>query len=274
MRFRNLLRLPGTAAALVLSLAPYAASAQDEPAPEHPIMSDRWFIGAGAMWSESNVTASLNRRVLGAIIDFEHDVGLSENNAIGLAMMRWRFSRRWQLEAEYFNLDRDNEKEISRTVDWGDLSLPENARVRGKFDVEDFRLSIGYSFFRTKDKEVGVGVGAHWVRFEAGLFTQNFGSEQAAQSAPLPFATLYARMALSDRWLLSLRVDRLSLDTGTIDGKVFSSGAEFIYQPWRHFNVGLGFRDLNFQISSTSEDWRGKAQVQQSGPVVFIATTF
>jgi len=81
-------------------------------------------------------------------------------------------------------------------------------------------------------------------------------------------------MALTDRWLLSMRVDRLSLDTGDIDGKVFSSGLDLIYQPWRHVSIGLGYRDINFQISSVSEDWRGKAQVQQSGPTLFLATSF
>ena len=72
----------------------------------------------------------------------------------------------------------------------------------------------------------------------------------------------------------SIRDDRLSLDTGDIDGKIFSSGLDVVYQPWRHFGVGLGYRDINFQVASTSEDWRGKAQVQQSGPVLFIAASF
>lgn len=252
----------------------HAAFAQEDSTPDHPLMSDRWFIGAGALWTESNVTASLNRRALGAVIDFEDDVGLAEENFIWLALLRMRFFKRWQVEAEYFNLDRDNEKQIARTLDWGDLNIPLNASVRGRFDFEDFRISVGYTFFRTQDKEIGIGLGAHWMSLKAGLSTENFGSESASESAPLPFFSIYARIALTDRWLFSMRVDRLSLDTGTIDGKVFSSGADFIYQPWRHFNLGIGYRDLNFQVSSTSEDWNGKAQVQQSGPLLFFATTF
>jgi hypothetical protein len=256
----------------------FAASfvrAQDST-PDHPMMQDRFYIGGGVLWAESNVTANLNTGAIGAgaIIDFEDDVGLDEESLIGLVTFRMHLSKRWQIEAEYFSLDRDNARQTSRTIEWGDLSIPVNISAKGEFDIQDIRLGIGYSFFRTQDKELGFGIGAHVTKIEASLTTQNFGSERASQSAPLPFFNFYARVALTDRWLLSVRVDRLSLDTGNVDGSIFSSGTDVIYQPWRHFSIGLGYRDINFQVSSTSEDWRGEAQIQQSGPYLFIASTF
>jgi hypothetical protein len=163
---------------------------------------------------------------------------------------------------------------VSRTIDWGDLNIPIDAVARGSFDVEDARIGVGYSFFQRKDKEVGVGLGAHVMSMEAKFTTRNFGSEGASQSAPLPVVTFYARIALTDRWLLSVRVDRLSLDVGDTDGSIFSSGTDFVYQPWRHFNIGIGYRDINMEVTSTSEDWRGKAQIRQSGPLLFFGSTF
>lgn len=261
----------------LISLARAAAAEEsEERIPDHPLLSDAWYVSAGVLWTESNVTANLNRGAIGAgaLIDFEDDMGLDETSVIGLFNARWHFTRRWQLEVEYFKLDRDNEKQVQRTVDWGNLNIPIDALAKGTFNMEDFRVSVGYSFFRSKDKEVGVGLGAHVARLEAGLSTRNFGSDFASETAPLPFLTVYARMALTDRWLLSVRVDRLSLDTGDIDGKVFSSGFDVVYQPWRHFSIGLGYRDINFQISSLSDDWRGKAQIQQSGPMLFVGGSF
>ena len=252
------------------------AFAEEDTPPDHPMMSDRFVVGAGVLWAESNVTASLNSGTvgLGSLIDFEDDLGLDETNVIGLFMFRMRLSERWRLEAEYFKLDRDNEKQLSRTIDWGDLNIPINGVVRGDFSVEDVRVSVGYSFFQRKDKEIGVGLGAHVMDMEASLSTRNFGSERADESAPLPVITFYARMALTDRWLLNVRVDRLSLDYEDIDGSIFSSGTEFVYQPWRHFNIGIGYRDINMDVTSTSDDWRGKAQVRQSGPILFVSSTF
>lgn len=252
------------------------ASAAENGPPLHPMMSDRFYLSAGALWAESNVTANLNTGAvgLGTFIDFEDDVGLKETNLIGLFSFRWRMSERWLLDVEYFSLDRDNEKEISRTLDWGDLNVPVNASVRSTFDIQDTRVSVGYSFFRRPDKEIGIGLGAHVTKLGASLSTANFGSQRASQSAPLPVATMYARMALTDRWLLSVRIDRLSLDTGDVDGNIFSSATDFVYQPWRHFNISLGYREINYEISSASEDWRGKAQIRQSGPYLSIGGTF
>jgi hypothetical protein len=263
-------------AALGALLLAVAARAEDDTPPDHPMMSDRYFVGAGVVYAESNVTANLNtgRIGLGTFIDFEDDVGLDESNVIGLLQFRMRLSERWRLEAEYFRLDRDNEKQVSRTIDWGNLNIPINAVAKGTFNMEDARVGVGYSFFQRKDKEVGVGLGAHVLSLEAAFSTRNFGSQRGDVSAPLPVLTFYARMALTDRWLLSVRVDRLSLDTGDIDGRIFSSGTDFVYQPWRHFNIGIGYRDINMEVTSTSEDWRGKAQVRQSGPMLFISSTF
>lgn len=260
---------------LATLLHAHTAFGQDDQIPDHPMMKDRWFIGGGALWADSNVTGSLNRgRLAGAIIDFEDDLGLDEENFIGVLTVRARFFERWLFEAEYFKLDRDNERTLSRTLDWGEETIPIDAAVRSSFDVEDTRLSVGYSFFKTQDKEVGIGLGAHVTRMEASLSSERREGQAATETAPLPFLTMYARIALTDRWLLSIRVDRLSLDTGSIDGSVFSSGTEFVYQPWRHFSIALGYRDINYQISSTSEDWNGKAQIQQSGPMLMISSTF
>ncbi|HEY5755645.1 MAG TPA: hypothetical protein VIU34_07470 [Steroidobacter sp.] len=265
------------AAVSLISFARSAAAEEaDEPVPDHPMFTDSWYLSAGVLWAESNVTANLNSGAIGAgaLIDFEDDMGLDETNLIGLFDARWHFTKRWHLEVEYFKLDRDNEKQIERVIDWGNLNIPVNGVAKGSFSIEDFRVGVGYSIFRSKDKELGVGLGAHVAKLEAGLSTRNLGSEIANQTAPLPFITVYARMALTDRWLLSMRVDRLSLDTGDIDGKIFSSGLDLIYQPWRHFSIGLGYRDINFQVSSVSADWRGEAQIQQSGPTLFLATSF
>jgi hypothetical protein len=263
--------------ALLIAAAAHAAD-DDVPIPDHPMMRDRFFVGVGVVWAQSNVTANLNtgRVGLGTFIDFENDVGLKKNNAIGQFAFRMNISERWRLEAEYFSLNRDSDQTLSRTLDWGNLTFPINATVHGKSNLDDFRISVGYSFFRRKDKEIGFGVGAHVMSLDASISSPNFGSEGASQSAPLPVLTLYSQMALTDRWLFRARVDRLSLDTGEVNGSVYSSATDFVYQPWRHFGVGFGYRDINLQVSSASEgsSWRGKAQVRHTGPYLFFTSTF
>jgi hypothetical protein len=51
---------------------PGRVCANESAIPHHPSLSDRFFIAAGALWSDSNVTANLNtgRIGLGTIVDF------------------------------------------------------------------------------------------------------------------------------------------------------------------------------------------------------------
>jgi hypothetical protein len=253
------------------------ARAQDGAIPDHPMMTDRYFLGVGALWTESNVQASLNSQSLGRLgtfIDFEDDLGLDESNVIGTLMFRMQLSHRWRLEAEYFKLDRDNDKVIARDINFGDLTFPLNTSVESTFDLQDARIGVGYAFFRAKDKEVGVGLGIHVMKLETSLSAGAIGSESADTSGPLPTLSVYARIALTDRWLLNWRVDRFSLDTGDFDGSILSTGGEFVYQPWRHFNIGIGFRDISIELTVTSSDWRGEAEISQKGPLLFVGATW
>jgi hypothetical protein len=254
----------------------HSASVLAALVPEHPMLADRYFFSLGAFYPESNTQGSVNSGTvgIGSFIDFESDMGLDERKLVGQIMFRMRLSERWRLEAEYAKVDRDHEKSVSRSIDFGDLSIPVSASVETSFSFEDARVAVGYSFFRTKDKEVGIGLGIHAAKMETSLDTQNFGSQSASTSGPLPTVSIYSQVALTDRWLLNVRLDRLSLDSGDVSGSVSSTGIEFVFQPWRHVNIGLGFRETSMDLSSTGDDWRGQVQVQQHGPLVFIGTTF
>lgn len=244
--------------------------------PSHPMMSDRFFIGLGAFYPESNTQGTVNSGTvgIGTFIDFESDFGLDERKVVGQALFRWRMSYRWQLQAEYAKVDRDKETQISRSITIRNTTFPINGTVKTSFNFEDARVGVGYSFFRRPDKEVGLGLGVHVVKLETGFQTGSSGSESASTSAPLPTVTIYSNVALTDRWLMSVRLDRLSIGVQDIDGSVSSTGLDFIYQPWRHFNLGLGYRDIAMQVTSTGGNWRGNAQIQLHGPLLFIGTTF
>lgn len=267
----------GVAGAMALGMLVSAAGARAEGGvPEHPMMTDRFFLSIGAFYPESNTQGTLNSGTvgIGTFIDFENDFGLDERKLVGQLMFRMRLSQRWRLEVDYFKIDRNNSRELARTISFGDVNFPLSAEVRSSFNFQDARIGAGYSFFRSKDKEVGIGLGVHMTKFEASLETSTGATERASTSAPLPALTVYSQVALTDRWLLSMRLDRLSLDMDDTTGSVSTTGFDFVYQPWRNFNIGIGYRDVNMQISSTGDDWRGEAQIQQHGPLVFIGTTF
>src|SRR5262245_41295021 len=157
------------AAALCLAL-PLGALAQ-EPPPDHPALRDRFYLGAGVYMPRTRTEAQLNstRLGIGTNIDFERALGFEDSKPVPAVFARWRLSNRWRLEAEYFELNRTGQRSLDREIRWGDSVYPLNADVSSSFDFSDLRVSVGYSFFRTIDKELGVGVGLHAARYRISL---------------------------------------------------------------------------------------------------------
>jgi hypothetical protein len=62
---------------------------------------------------------------------------------------------RWRLEGSYFGISETGDKAIDYDIQWGDVVFPVNSQVSSKLNFQDFRTSVGYSFYKTKDKELG-----------------------------------------------------------------------------------------------------------------------
>jgi len=252
-----------------------AAQGEEDSIPVHPLLNDSFFLAVGGFWSESRTQARVNSGVVGvgANIDFEKDLGLEERKAVPIYMFGWRFAKHWRVELEHYDIDRDNRHQVSRDIQFGNQTFTASTEVGANFKLDVTRASIGYSLFKTSDKELGIGLGVHETKLQAGL--SGAGEEQNAKtSGPLPVISLYSGFALTNRWLFQTRFDRLKIDVGDTDGDVSNLAIDLVYQPFRHVNFGLGYRTLLLRVDSTSERWRGTAEIRSSGPTLFVGTTF
>ena len=266
---RSLLALTLAAAAL-----PVAATGGDIPT--HPALSDRFYFGLGAFFPETNTKAELrsNNTGLGTVVDFEETLDMPRQNTVPSLIGRWRFGERWRVDAEYFQLNRSSERTIDREINWGDQTFPLNARVATTFDFSDLRVSLGYSFFKRPDKELGVGIGLHVATYEVSLSSANFGSQAEDVLAPLPVLSLYGQFALTEHWAVGTRIDRLSLSYDKYDGSLTSFALDLLYQPFRHVGFGAGYRSLVIKIEAHED--RATLQVRQAfqGPLLFMNVSF
>jgi hypothetical protein len=252
-----------------------AVRAADGSAPVHPLLNDRFFLAIGGFWSDSSTKARVNSGTIGigAEIDFEQDLGLDERKAVPIFMFGWRFAEHWRLEVEHYDIDRDNRKTVSRDFQFGNHTYTASTEIGSKFKLDVTRASVGWSMFKTTDKELGIGLGVHQTRLQAALDSST-AEDDAKVSAPLPVFSLYSAFALTDRWLFQTRFDRLQVKVGDTDGGISNIGIDLVYQPFRHVNFGLGYRALVLKVESTKDRWRGDAEIRSSGPTLFIGTTF
>jgi hypothetical protein len=261
---------------LLLAACAAAAVAASGDIPVHPALTDRFYLGAGVFVPTTSTQAQLrsNRSGAGVTVDFEDALDMERQKAVPGLVGRWRLGERWRIDAEYFQLNRSAERTLDREIVWGDQTFPVNARVASEFDFYDLRLSVGYSFFKRTDKELGIGFGLHVASYDVSLSSANFGSDGEDVLAPLPVISLYGQFALTERWALGTRLDRFSLDYDRYSGSLTSLAFDLLYQPFRHVGFGAGYRALAIRMEATGDRVTLNMRQTFQGPIVFMNVSF
>jgi hypothetical protein len=256
------------------------ARADDIPWGLNPNLNDTIFLGLGALYTaKSSTTAQLNSQKLGVgtIVDFQNTLGLGDTAWGPNVEFRWRMSERWRLEVSYFWLSLSGSKSIDQDIQWGDVVYPVNAQVNSKVNFTDLRASVGYSFYKTSDKELGVGLGLHTLGYWASLRSQTQGTEGTIAFAPLPVLSLYGGFALNEQWSVGGRLDWFSLTYQQYHGGITVLGLNLLYQPFRHVGFGVGYTGLFLNFSATSTglgSFQGKLTQNLQGPTFYVTASF
>ena len=254
-----------------------AEAAETEAVPNHPALNDRFSLELGAYYSKANTSASLGPSGggTGVVVDFENTLGLEDRNVSGIGGFVWRMSERWRLEVEYFSLERDASRTLGTNLDWGDIpTIPAGNTVNSSFDFSDIRVGVGYSFFKRRDKELGVGAGLHISGIKTSIESAGFGAESTDVLAPLPVVSFFGAFALTNEWAVRMRMDWLSLNYDIYSGDFRSTAIDVLYQPFRNVGFGLGLRSYVLDVEVDDTQWQGRARTVFTGPAAFMTVSF
>src|SRR6185436_5656410 len=233
-------------------------------------------LSLGGFYAESTTQARLGSSTGGAGVDvnFEDALGLEQRKWIGEVSMYWRISERWRVDLDYFDLDRSASRALATDISWGDQTFTAGTTVNSSVQISDLRAAVGYSFFRRADKELGVGLGVHTLKFKASMDAAGIGARTESATAPLPIFAIYGTFALTDTWALSLRTDWLSLDYDKYSGSIRASAIDLIYQPFKHVAFGVGMHTLNLKAQVDNPNSKFQARVNLNGPAAFVSVSF
>jgi hypothetical protein len=248
----------------------------EETTPDHPLLSDELVLTLGVYYPRSNTTAALasSGGGSGLAINFEDTLDLEKRSLAANVGAFWRASENWRVDVEYFEITRDAIRTLSQEVQWGDETYTVGTTVDSTFDFSDLRISAAYSFFKRRDKELGVGLGLHVTGIKARLQATGIGAEASDVTAPLPVLNVYGMFALTDEWAVNMRADWLSLSYGDYSGDVRNLEFNALYQPYENIGFGLGVRSLVIDVDIDNTDWRGQARLAFQGPTAFVTMSF
>ena len=259
----------------LLGAFPLAAQADVDWGLNHEL-NDPFVFALGATYLRTSGQAQLNSTTtgLGTLVDLQDTLGLSQEATGPYAAFRWRMSERWRLEASYVWITESGSKAINQDITWGDVVYPINTNLSTKFNFSDFRTSVGYSFYKTSDKELGVGLGLHVLSYQLSLSSLNLGTEAGNVLAPLPVLSAYGGFALDEHWAVTARLDWLSLTYQQYQGGITSMAFDVLYQPFQHVGFGIGWRSLYVNFQATSGHFVGKFEQSMQGPQLFLTASF
>jgi hypothetical protein len=279
---------PNTYGALCATCALLAAvPAMAEDAPIHPKLGARLYLDVGGYVPAVDTQLRVDRAGgSGTVLDLEDDLDFEDRPTFPYALLNLRLGQRWRIEGEYFSIDRDKTTVIDRELVIGDDTFLGGWTVNSFFDTDVYRLSVGYSFFKRPNAEVGAALGAHVTTFDFGIRAtgeESESTEAAADTlAPLPTIGLYGFYAFSPRWLMQGRVDYFALEYQEYSGRFLNFNAGLEFQLAKHLGLGAGYRyvDLEFTADKTlgvgdvSDDFRGEFQYHYSGPTVYLSFSY
>jgi hypothetical protein len=268
--------LSGAVGTLCLAASPAQAQSLD----------DRFWIEASAYWASVDSSVRVepaNSNIPGTEIDFEQDLDLDDRDALPAIFLGARLGNNWVIGAEYYSLSRKSTNTIQRDLVFDDVTFPLNATVSGKFASDIYRATVGYSFYRTEDAEIGGAIGLHATNFEIEIEGEaTIGNNPATQTvarrrealAPLPTLGLFGSVRVAPQVTVSARADYLSLKIDEYDGRLLNAQAAITYRVFENVGIGAAYRYVDYRLDVEKESWKGRLRYEFNGPALFLQAGF
>jgi len=248
----------------------------------NPVLDDKYTLNLGATWmkADGSFSSTINGQPTDKITT--GDLGVDDYEANFFFGARWRFADRWRLSFNYFGLNTDgNVQKDFDELDFGDIDASGFLAVDTTFDTDFYVAQIGYSLLKNDRYELGIGGGAHVVRFDTELKVSG-GINNAAGSVqtevvdytvPLPNIVGFGTYAITPKLSLKGSVGWFGLTYNDYSGDLLALTANLEYRLTDHVGIGVGYNyvDMNLTIDKTRKD---KYDLTYTGPVLYLSAGF
>lgn len=250
----------------------------------HPLQSDRFVLGLGGFFSSVSTHFRLDSKEgdNGTDLDFQDDLGYDDNDTLPAFVLNWRLSNNTRLTAEYFTVGQDTRHTIDKSIEWGDIDYQVGVAITSSMDLDVGRAFFGYSLIKDDTKELGLGVGLHYLGLDTSLSGSGSVdgvpvgkvSRSIDDWAVLPNIGGYLNYAFSPKWLFSARVDWISANVDDYDGTLWNVEAFIQYQAFDHFGIGAAYRLLDLELGADNQRKEWRTDLEYNGPMLFFSANF
>jgi hypothetical protein len=269
---------------LVMSLCAAIASTSiinnaiaDDEAPVYAF-PDQWMIRLGAYIVDgSNTAVSVSSDVgLGAIIDYQKDLGGEDGDTIPRIDAYYRFNERHRIDFTSFSIDRKGTRTLAVELEIGDEIYAADETINSDIKYTLYRLGYGYSFYHSPKTELTLTAGLNITEYDL-TFALADGSkaESAGVTVPLPVIGLRMGYAITPRWNVRYVSEAFFIDfDDSFRGAIINFELNTEYRLFKHFALGAGLARIGVDAEVDDEGWRGKVTDSYRGFNVYGAFYF
>lgn len=244
-----------------------------------PLYEQGFSMRLGGFYSSADTTLRIDSSdgSRGTSISLEDDLGFTQDKSLPMIDAIWRINPRHRIELGYVRLARDSEKTISGEIHFGDSVFPVNTAVSAKFDSDVWRLTYGWSFYRSATSEVSLLLGVHTTAFKAAVSKVGGGvqiAEAADRTIPLPTIGISGSWAIDPQWRLGASAQVFSLNYGDYEGSLFNGSVSAEYRFNRNWALGAGYTAYDYNLDVTGGKARGSFDYQFAGPMIYVTGGF
>ncbi len=223
---------------------------------------DKWMVRLGAYIIDgANTQVSVNSAIgLGAVIDYQKDLGGEDSDTIPRIDAYYRFNERHRIDFTSFSIDRKGTRTLDVELEIGDEIYSVSETLNSDIKYALYRLGYGYSFYHSPKVELTMTVGLNITEYDLN-FTLDDGSkaESAGVTVPLPVVGLRMGYAITPKWNVRYVSEAFFIDIDdTFRGAILNFELNTEYRLFKHFALGAGLARIGINAEIDDEDWRGK----------------
>ena len=249
---------------------------------KHPVLTSNFHLGFGLYIPTQTVQFKVNASSEDPGIDFDEAFDFNNNQVTPVVNFDWRFSKRWKLSAEYFNINYGTSQVLEKDIEAGDYVFGKGSTVGIGYKINMYRIFVGRVISRGLKHELGAGLGLHILDLgpyiEGNVIVngneKEFKRANVSATAPLPNIALWYYFAPSEKWAFTAKVDWFGITIDQYSGLLWDISTSARYQIIKNLGVAIDYRFFGVRAKITEEQWDGGVKLSFSGPTVTLIGNF
>ncbi len=264
-----------------LILLGISSSGLAQEAEKHPFLKDKFYVSAGIFIPQKELRFGAEGDITDDI-DFGQSFDFNDNQTTFFFHGEWRWNKKWRLTGEYFAVNNAARATLERDIEFENITFEAGSFVRAGVDFSLWRIFVGRTISSGPKHSLGAGLGVHAMNIGAfiegeaktSIGDKEFRNPKFSVLLPLPNIGGWYHWAPTPKWVFLTRVDWFGLTIDQYGGSLWNVAPGVKYQIIKNFGIGVDYRFLFLSAKVNESDWKGRFNMDFTGPTLTLHGNF